>query len=44
MLMNLMKGKPVDLTNGRKTVLPSSETLIKAFGMRDWAIKKDTTA
>jgi hypothetical protein len=44
--MDLARGR-VDFSRDKKqqankTMLPSSETLIKAFGMRKWAKTKDT--
>jgi hypothetical protein len=48
MLMDLARGRAIDLsskpnnTKPKKTMLPSSETLLKAFGMRQWATQKDT--
>jgi hypothetical protein len=46
-LLNLARGRLIlerspDSTQERKGVLPSSETLIKAFGMRHWTKQKNT--
>jgi hypothetical protein len=41
-ILDLVHGKSLDFSNGKKTVLPSSETLIKAFCMQNWEKQKDT--